>query len=196
MKIQYALVLLTSLIALSACNTQQTENTSSAATTTEAVESVVAEEEYVLPSENVLVYQTYTLEEVAEKSGKVLGLLDQDLMPVVIVAPYYPKNAFVAKIEGTVKAEFTVPNVGSRVKQIKILSSQPDDSFGKEALAAIEQWKFETAKIKTTKYTITNVTAVIHFKIENGKPTCYINDVNSSHSFYPPAPFPCNLSTE
>ncbi len=164
MKTQHALLLLSSLIALSACNTQQTKNTNTAAIP-ETTETVVAEEEYVLPSENVLVYQTYTLQELAEKSGKTLGLLDKDLTPIVIVPPPYPKKAFLEKKEGEVTAEFTVPSSGFSLKQIKILSSSPDNSFAQEALTAIEQWKFTTAKIKTTKYSITNVKVLIQFKI-------------------------------
>lgn len=193
MKTKHALLLLSSLITLSACNTQQTKNTNTAAIP-EATETVVVEEEYVLPSENVLVYQTYTLPELAKKSGKTLGFLDQDLTPIMIAPPAYPKKAFLEKKEGEVTAEFTVPSSGFSLKQIKILSSLPDNSFAQEALTAIEQWKFATAKIKTTKYTITNVRVLIRFKIENGTPACYIEDANKLYNFYPPTPLPCKLS--
>jgi TonB family protein len=145
----------------------------------------VAEEEYQLPIENVFQYKKYTVEDLIKKAGANPGVMDHDIMPIVIKFPGYPKSAFLEGKEGEVKAEFTVASEKSHIQQIKILSST-DPRFEADVLVTLKKWQFSPAKIKTVRFTITNVVTTLQYKIENGKPVCYVRDENGNKGFYPP----------
>lgn len=53
----------------------------------------------------------------------------------------YPVIAMRRKLEGQVELAFTVRPDGS-VDDVRVLSSEPDDVFDREAVAAMERWRF------------------------------------------------------
>lgn len=67
---------------------------------------------------------------------------DKSEMPIVRVAPAYPRRALDRGIEGWVEVEFTVTEVGG-VSDPKVLSAHPSSIFDRAALRAIERWKYE-----------------------------------------------------
>src|SRR5690606_29413432 len=65
------------------------------------------------------------------------------LPPIVAQAPpRYPPQAQRRRIEGLVEVEFTVRADGS-VAAARVLRSEPEGVFDREALGAIQRWRFE-----------------------------------------------------
>ncbi len=67
---------------------------------------------------------------------------DGGIIPIVTIAPNYPRKAAVAKIEGWVEMEFTITEVGTVVSP-KVIASKPKRIFDREALRAILKYKFK-----------------------------------------------------
>ena len=65
-----------------------------------------------------------------------------DIIPVVVIRPMYPRDAALAGIEGWVRVEFTITEIGT-VKDPKILDADPPRVFNREAIRAILKWKFK-----------------------------------------------------
>jgi len=77
--------------------------------------------------------------------GKVDMNKDGGIIPIVTIAPNYPRKAAIAKIEGWVKVEFTITETGSVINP-KVVDSKPVRIFDREAMRAILKYKFK-AKI-------------------------------------------------
>lgn len=82
--------------------------------------------------------------------GPLLGALNQgggmsgfdtDVIPVVRVAPNYPRAAAQARLEGYVTMEVTI-NPDGTVSNAKVLESQPPRIFDRAAIDAMRNWKF------------------------------------------------------
>lgn len=70
-----------------------------------------------------------------------------DFMPIVKVAPQYPRIAIVRGIEGFATVEFTVTETG-RTRNVTIIDSttkdgRPTSVFDRAAIAAAEQFKYQ-----------------------------------------------------
>ncbi len=76
------------------------------------------------------------------RGGTGVSQGDGDLIPLVKIAPRYPRKAAVAGKEGWVKVEFTVTELGT-VTDVKILDSKPRRLFDRAAKRAILKWKFK-----------------------------------------------------
>lgn len=81
--------------------------------------------------------------------GMFLGTFQQvdrtaegDIIPVVVIRPMYPRDAAIAGIEGWVKVEFTITEVGT-VKDPRVVDADPPRMFNREAIRAILKWKFK-----------------------------------------------------
>jgi protein TonB len=59
-------------------------------------------------------------------------------------APQFPVQAMRRRVEGWVELEFTIDTNGS-VTSVTVLRSQPKKVFDREAIKAIQKWKFEPA---------------------------------------------------
>lgn len=70
--------------------------------------------------------------------------LNQDggIIPIVTIAPNYPRKALIAKIEGWVDVEFTITELGTVVNP-KVVESKPARIFDREAMRAILKYKFK-----------------------------------------------------
>ncbi|MCF6300143.1 MAG: energy transducer TonB [Proteobacteria bacterium] len=64
------------------------------------------------------------------------------VIPIVRIAPQYPRKALIAKIEGWVKIQFTITTAGT-VSNPKVIDSKPKRIFDREALRAILKFKFK-----------------------------------------------------
>lgn len=67
---------------------------------------------------------------------------EQDLSPVLIEAPRYPRQAFRSRTEGHVTVEFTVGTDGT-THSARVVESSPRSVFDANALRAVERWEFE-----------------------------------------------------
>ena len=65
-----------------------------------------------------------------------------DIIPVVVIRPMYPRDAAIAGLEGWVKVEFTITEVGT-VKDPRVIDADPPRVFNREAVRAILKWKFK-----------------------------------------------------
>ena len=65
-----------------------------------------------------------------------------DIIPVVVIRPMYPREAAISGIEGWVKVEFTITEVGT-VKDPEVVAAEPVRVFNREAIRAILKWKFK-----------------------------------------------------
>ena len=74
-------------------------------------------------------------------AGQGLAGFDTDAIPVVRIAPVYPRRAKQARIEGWVTMEVIIRPDGS-VSDAKVMESAPPRLFDEAALAAMQRWKF------------------------------------------------------
>ena len=81
--------------------------------------------------------------------GPFLGAISQvnmneegGVIPVVRIAPQYPRKALMAKIEGWVKVKFTITPSGT-VSNPEVVDAKPRRIFDREAIRAILKFKFK-----------------------------------------------------
>lgn len=60
------------------------------------------------------------------------------------VEPHYPRQAAVQALSGTVRLAFMV-NASGETQDVRIVKSEPDDTFDDAALAAVKRWRFDPA---------------------------------------------------
>ena len=87
-----------------------------------------------------------------------------NVIPLVKVEPRYPRVALRRGIEGWVKVEFTILEDGT-VADAVVLESEPGNTFDREALRALEKWKFQP-KVANRKAMRQRGRQTIEFKIE------------------------------
>lgn len=75
------------------------------------------------------------------QSGDGLAGFDTDVIPVVQVAPIYPRIAKQSGIEGWVTMEVLIRPDGT-VSSAKVMDSDPPKLFDRAAVSAMRKWKF------------------------------------------------------
>ncbi len=96
-------------------------------------------------------------------AGAGLARGDGELIPLVKIAPRYPRKAALAKKEGWVKVEFTVTELGT-VKDVNVVDAKPRRLFDRAAKKAILKWKFKP-RIVDGKPVPRKAVQVIEFKL-------------------------------
>jgi protein TonB len=105
------------------------------------------------------------------KGGPFMGAMgtgepiseNADLIPLVKIAPRYPRKAAMAGTEGWVKMAFTVTELGT-VTDVEVVDADPRRVFDREAKQAILKWKFKP-KVVDGKPVKRQATQVIEFKL-------------------------------
>ncbi len=92
------------------------------------------------------------------------GSTDAELVPLVKIAPRYPRRAALAGKEGWVKLEFTVTETGT-VKDVTVLEASPKGYFERAAKRAILKWKFKP-RVVDGKPVARRAVQVIRFRLE------------------------------
>jgi len=87
-----------------------------------------------------------------------------EAIPIVTVAPAYPKQAALDKIEGEVSIGFTIAIDGT-VKNPKIYASSPKKTFDRAALRAVLKYKF-APKTVNKKPVESEATQTFTFKLD------------------------------
>ncbi len=85
----------------------------------------------------------------ALSQGQGLAGFDTDVIPVVRVAPAYPRNAKMAKIQGYVTMAVTI-NPDGTVSDAEVIESNPPRLFDQAALTAMKRWKFRPKIVNGT----------------------------------------------
>ncbi len=75
--------------------------------------------------------------------GPALGaaLSDMDAVPLVRIAPEYPRRAAQLNLKGWVLLEFTVTTLGT-TENIRVVDSEPPRTFDKSAMRAVKKFKY------------------------------------------------------
>ena len=89
-----------------------------------------------------------------------------DIIPIVVIRPMYPRDAALQGLEGWVKVEFTITEVGT-VKNPKVLDADPPRVFNREALRAILKWKFKPRVVDGVAVE-RPATQIIDFSLDQG----------------------------
>jgi protein TonB len=98
-------------------------------------------------------------------SGFSLGVGDGEYLPIVKVAPIYPRRALSRGIEGYVIVEFTVTKLGT-VRDVRVVESEPSSGiFNSAAIAAAEKFKYKPRILDGAAVEVPGVQNKITFKI-------------------------------
>jgi protein TonB len=98
--------------------------------------------------------------------GITAGSADGDYLPIVKVAPVYPRRAVDRGIEGYVIVEFTVTKTGA-VRNPRVVEYEPSTIFNKAALAAALKFKYKPRIVNGEAIEVHGVLNKITFKLED-----------------------------
>lgn len=70
-----------------------------------------------------------------------IAAFDSDVIPVVQIAPAYPRRAKLAKLQGSVTMDVTIRPDGT-VAEAKVVQAKPKKIFDEAAVTAMLRWKF------------------------------------------------------
>jgi len=96
--------------------------------------------------------------------GVAAGSADGDYLPLVTVAPLYPRRAQDRNIEGWVLLELTVTEKGA-VKDVHVLSCEPSDIFNGAAIKAAEKFKYKPRVINGKAIEVRGVRYKMSFEL-------------------------------
>jgi len=97
--------------------------------------------------------------------GLNIGGGDGDYLPIVKVAPIYPRRAQTRGIEGYVIVEFTVSKNGS-VKNPKVVEAKPEGIFDQAAIDAALKFKYKPRVVDGVPMEVAGVQNKISFEID------------------------------
>lgn len=103
--------------------------------------------------------------DVALGSGLGLESGDGEYLPIVKVAPVYPRRALQRGIEGYVIVEFTVTVQGS-VKEPFVVEANPEGIFERAALEAVAKFKYKPRVVNNEPAEVAGVQNRITFEID------------------------------
>ena len=98
--------------------------------------------------------------------GIAAGSADGDYLPIVKVAPVYPRRAVDRGIEGYVIVEFTVTKTGA-VRDPRVVEYEPSTIFNKAALEAALKFKYKPRIVNGEAIEVHGVLNKITFKLED-----------------------------
>lgn len=97
--------------------------------------------------------------------GLSLSSADGDYLPIVKVAPIYPRRAQSRGLEGYVIVEFTVTTNGS-VRNPIVIEAKPEGVFDRAALNAAVKFKYKPRVVDGTATEVAGVQNKISFEID------------------------------
>ncbi len=98
-------------------------------------------------------------------SGFGLGASDGEYLPIVKVAPQYPRRALQRGIEGYVIVEFVVTKAGS-VKDPVVVKAEPPGIFDRAAIKAASKFKYKPKVVNGEAIDVAGVQNIIRFQLE------------------------------
>lgn len=90
---------------------------------------------------------------------------DGEFMPIVKVAPAYPRRAAQRGIEGYVVVEFTVTSLGTVTNPV-VLEAEPPGVFDKAALDAVKKFKYKPQVVEGQAVEVPGVRNIIRFELD------------------------------
>jgi periplasmic protein TonB len=98
-------------------------------------------------------------------NGLALESGDGEYLPIVKVAPVYPRRALSRGIEGYVIVEFTVSKQGS-VKDVTVVEANPADIFDQAAIDAALKFKYKPRVVNGEATEVAGVQNRLTFEID------------------------------
>lgn len=90
---------------------------------------------------------------------------DGEYLPIVKVAPQYPRRAAQKGIEGYVVVEFTVNKLGA-VQDVIVIESQPANIFNRAAISAAKKFKYKPKINEGIATAVLGVRNIIRFELD------------------------------
>ena len=90
---------------------------------------------------------------------------DGEYLPIVKVAPQYPRRAAQKGIEGYVVVEFTVTTLGTVVDPV-VIESDPPNIFDRAAMNAAKKFKYKPKIVNGKAEEVTGVRNIIRFELD------------------------------
>jgi protein TonB len=103
--------------------------------------------------------------QLGKMGGGRIGLGDGDFLPIVKVAPLYPRRAQTRGLEGQCLVEFTVDSIGA-VKDAFVIECT-SSLFQKASLNAVLKFKYKPRVIDGVAEEVSGVQHIITFKLED-----------------------------
>ncbi len=103
---------------------------------------------------------------IASGFGVSSGAADGDYLPIVKVAPIYPRRALDRGIEGWVILEFTVTKTGA-VINANVLEYEPSTIFNRAAVNAALKFKYKPRVVNGEPIEVRGVLHKITFRLED-----------------------------
>lgn len=100
-------------------------------------------------------------------SADTLAASDGDYLPIVKVAPVYPRRALSRGVEGYVIVEFMVTKLGT-VENVVVVEANPPGYFERAAVKAASRFKYKPKVINGEPVDVAGVRNQITFKIDDG----------------------------
>lgn len=97
---------------------------------------------------------------------KRFGNVDGDYLPIVKVAPIYPRRALERGLEGWVMLEFTVTRLGT-VSDIVVLEADPPGIFNAAAVNAAAKFKYRPKVVNGDAIDTVGVQHLISFRLDD-----------------------------
>ncbi|ASP39290.1 protein TonB [Bacterioplanes sanyensis] len=92
---------------------------------------------------------------------------DGEYLPIVKVAPNYPRRAAQRGIEGYVVVEFTVTKLGT-VSNPRVIEAEPKGIFDRAALKAAAKFKYKPKVVDGQPIEVPGVRNIIRFELDKG----------------------------
>ncbi len=90
---------------------------------------------------------------------------DGDFLPIVKVAPQYPRRALQKGIEGHVTVEFTVTALGTVIDP-RVIDANPPNIFNRAAMNAAKKFKYKPKIVDGKAQAVTGVRNIIRFELD------------------------------
>lgn len=107
---------------------------------------------------------------VSADTGMNIGLgfsgSDGEYLPIVKVAPVYPRRALERGIEGYVLLEFTVTRLGT-VENPVVIEADPPNIFNRAAIQAALKFKYKPRVVEGEAIAVPGVQNLIRFELED-----------------------------
>jgi protein TonB len=91
---------------------------------------------------------------------------DGEYLPIVKVAPVYPRRALTRGIEGYVILEFTVTRMGTVMNPV-VIEAKPSGIFDRAALQAALKFKYKPKVVNGEPIEVRGVRNIIRFELED-----------------------------
>ena len=97
-------------------------------------------------------------------SGFGIGTGEGDYLPIVRVAPQYPRRALINDVEGWVVVEFTVTPQGT-VTNPRVVSEDPEGVFDEVAINAVLKFRYKPRVVNGEAISVSGVRNKITFRV-------------------------------